>query len=198
MFPRDSTYLYRPRFLRSEHRRPSYVGTTAYVETCSACSYWSVASESWPRVEYWGHVWHERLPTMCVLGRMGIVLGQFRDCRMKLDTQSFSTERDHKGNCAVSQKSTASWRYFTKLKVKVLTAIRAWTPIQEKKVGSFGPDLLWLALPNAHCIVFMSEVLMFLLWPTDKGSFAGWICCWSNDFDYLSMKLSRVLHKSIW
>ena len=53
-------------------------------------------------------------------------------------------------------------------------------------------------LDDAHCIVFMSEVLMFLLWPTDKGSFAGWICCWSNDFDYLSMKLSRVLHKSIW
>ena len=62
---------------------------------------------------------------MCVLGRMGIVLGQFRDCRMKLDTQSFSTERDHKGNYAVSHKSTASQVYFTKLKIKVLTAIRA-------------------------------------------------------------------------
>ena len=48
-----------------------------------------------------------------------------RDCRTKLETQSFSTERDHEGNCAVSQKSTASQRYFTKLEVKVLTAIRA-------------------------------------------------------------------------
>ena len=51
--------------------------------------------------------------------------GSIRDCRTKLDTQSFSTERDHKGNCAVSQKSTASRRYLTKLKFKVLTAIRA-------------------------------------------------------------------------
>ena len=53
---RDSTYLYRPRFLKSEHRRPSYVGTTANVGTCSACSYWSVASESGTRVDYGGHV----------------------------------------------------------------------------------------------------------------------------------------------
>ena len=58
-------------------------------------------------------------------GKNGHSFGSIRDCRMKLDTQSFSTERDHKGNCAVSQKSTASQRYFTKLKVKVLTAIRA-------------------------------------------------------------------------
>ena len=76
MFPRESTYLYRLRFLRSEHHRPSYVGTTANVETCSACSYWSVVSESWPRVEYGGHVWHEMLPTKCVLGRMDMVSGQ--------------------------------------------------------------------------------------------------------------------------
>ena len=51
--------------------------------------------------------------------------GSIRDCRTKLDTQSFSAERDLKGNCAVSQKSAASRRYFTILKVKVLTAIRA-------------------------------------------------------------------------
>ena len=55
---------------------PSYLGTTANVGTCSACSYWSVASESGSRVEYGGHVWHERLPTKCVLGRMDMVLGQ--------------------------------------------------------------------------------------------------------------------------
>ena len=81
-------------------------------------------------------------------GKNGHGFGSIRDCRTKLDTQSFSTERDHKGNCAVSQKSTASRRYFTKLKVKVITAIRAWTHTQEKKSGSFGPDLLRLVLPN--------------------------------------------------
>ena len=58
-------------------------------------------------------------------GKNGHGFGSIRDCRTKLDTQSFSAERDHKGICAVSQKSTASRRYFTKLKVKVLTAIRA-------------------------------------------------------------------------
>ena len=41
-------------------------------------------------------------------GKNGHGFGSIRDCRMKMDTQSFSTERDHKGNCAVSQKSTAS------------------------------------------------------------------------------------------
>ena len=76
MFPRECTYLYRPRFLKSELRRPSYVGTTANVGTCSACSYWSVVSESGTRVEYGGHVWHEMLPTKYVLGRMDMVLGQ--------------------------------------------------------------------------------------------------------------------------
>ena len=55
---------------------PSYLGTTANVGTCSACSYWSVASESGSRVEYGGHVWHEMLPTKCVLGRIDMVLGQ--------------------------------------------------------------------------------------------------------------------------
>ena len=55
---------------------PSYLGTTANVGTCSACSYWSVASESGSRVEYGGHVWHEMLPTKYVLGRMDMVLGQ--------------------------------------------------------------------------------------------------------------------------
>ena len=58
-------------------------------------------------------------------GKNGHGFGSIRDCRTKLDTQSFSTERDHKGNCAVSHKSTASQVYFTKLKIKVLTAIRA-------------------------------------------------------------------------
>ena len=55
---------------------PSYFGTTANVGTCSARSYWSVASESGSRVEYGGHVSHEMLPTKCVLGRMDMVLGQ--------------------------------------------------------------------------------------------------------------------------
>ena len=58
-------------------------------------------------------------------GKNGRGFGSIRDCRTKLDTQTFSTERYHKGNCAVSQKSTASQRYFTKLEVKVFTAIRA-------------------------------------------------------------------------
>jgi len=34
-------------------------------------------------------------------GKNGHGFGSIRDCRTKLDTQSFSTERDHKGNCAV-------------------------------------------------------------------------------------------------
>ena len=58
-------------------------------------------------------------------GKNGHGFWSIRDCRTKLDTQSFSTERDQKGKCAVSQKSTASRRYLTKLKFKVLTAIRA-------------------------------------------------------------------------
>ena len=34
-------------------------------------------------------------------GKNGHGFGSIRDCRTKLDTQSFSTEKDHKGNCAV-------------------------------------------------------------------------------------------------
>ena len=104
----------------------------------------------WGQSRIWRACMTRKVAHKVCPGKNGHGFGSIRDCRTKLDTQSFSTERDHKGNCAVSQKSTASWRYFTKLKVKVLTAIRAWTPIQEKKVGSFGPNLPWLVLPTGQ------------------------------------------------
>ena len=87
-------------------------------------------------------------------GKNGRGFGSIRDCRTKMDTQSFSTERDHKGNCAVSQKSTASWRYFTKLKVKFITAIRAWTHTHIHDFeGSYG-----------HCFTKKNPCKLFLLY----------------------------------
>ena len=48
------------------------------------------------------------LPTKCVLGVIDMVLGDLETVGRNWTLKSFSTEMGHKGNCAVSHKSTAS------------------------------------------------------------------------------------------